>query len=204
MNLIIYVRMYKKNASGKWQVTYIYPRIGNKKSNLSNISTEGRIEDFHEFLMNEYGDKQGKKYAEDILKLSIDVAWNLDKLYGMAIDELGLDFAIDDKGKIWMHEANNGPQTAFHEDQRAVNTIGYAKYIYKNGIVHSLSANSIQKNQFNSHTSNLSTRHHMGKKIIRSYRSKYCADYTFTKSTYKLCRNGKYRYLSYPAKRYRF
>ncbi|MFD1451270.1 MULTISPECIES: YheC/YheD family protein [Oceanobacillus] len=156
----------QKNASGKWQVTYIYPRIGNKKSNLSNISTEGRIEDFHEFLMNEYGDKQGKKYAEDILKLSIDVAWNLDKLYGMAIDELGLDFAIDDKGKIWMHEANNGPQTAFHEDQRAVNTIGYAKYIYKNGIVHSLSANSIQKNQFNSHTSNLSTRHHMGKKLL--------------------------------------
>lgn len=58
------------------------------------------------------------------------------------------------------------PQTAFHEDQRAVNTIGYAKYIYKNGIVHSLSANSIQKNQFNSHTSNLSTRHHMGKKLL--------------------------------------
>lgn len=149
----------QKNADGKWQLTYIYPRIGNKKSNLSNISTEGRIENFQDFLIGQYGEKQGKKYNEVILELSIDVAWNLDKLYGMAIDELGLDFAIDDTGRIWMHEANNGPQTAFHEEKRAVNTIAYAKYIYENGIVHSVSANSLQyKNQFNARTSNLSTR----------------------------------------------
>lgn len=149
----------QKNADGDWQLTYIYPRIGNKKSNLSNISTEGRIENFQDFLIEQYGEKQGKKYTENILELSIDVAWNLDKLYGMAIDELGLDFAIDDKGRIWMHEANNGPQTAFHEEKRAVNTIAYAKYIYENGIVHSVSANSLRyKNQFNARTSNLSTR----------------------------------------------
>src|SRR5699024_1626731 len=47
----------QKNGEGKWQLTHIYPRIGNKKSNLSNISTEGRIEDLHTFLAREYGEE---------------------------------------------------------------------------------------------------------------------------------------------------
>src|SRR5699024_6991616 len=52
----------QKNGEGKWQLTHIYPRIGSKKSNLSNISTEGRIEDFPTFLRQEFGKKQGAKY----------------------------------------------------------------------------------------------------------------------------------------------
>src|SRR5699024_2170917 len=45
----------QKNGTGKWQLTHIYPRIGHKKSNLSNIRTEGRVEDFPAFLSHEYG-----------------------------------------------------------------------------------------------------------------------------------------------------
>lgn len=129
----------QKNGEGQWQLTHIYPRLGNKKSNLSNISTEGRVEDFHAFLLNEYGEK-GEGYASYILDLSVEVAWQLDKLYGLALDELGIDFAIDETGRCWMHEANNGPQTAFHEEKRAVRTIAYAKYIAEKGIVHTLSS----------------------------------------------------------------
>lgn len=157
----------QKDHNGKWVLTHIYPRIGNRKSNLSNISTEGRIENFKNFLIEQYGESQGKKYHDEILNLSIDVAWNLDKLYGMAIDELGIDFAIDDKGKIWMHEANNGPQTAFHEDKRAVNVIGYAKYIYQNGIMYSLHSNNIHlSNHFNARTSTLGIRKQTNRKIL--------------------------------------
>ncbi|WP_010094201.1 YheC/YheD family protein [Ornithinibacillus scapharcae] len=126
----------QKNGEGQWVLTHIYPRIGNKKSNLSNVATEGRIEDFHSFLIKEYGEQTGTTYEQKILKLSIDLAHHIDKLYDLGIDELGIDFAIDDNGRIWMHEANNGPQTAFHEEKRAKNTIAYAKYIAKNGIFH--------------------------------------------------------------------
>jgi len=147
----------QKNGEGKWQLTHIYPRIGNKKSNLSNISTEGRIEDFPAFLRRQFGEKQGAKYEKKILKLSIDVAWHLDKLYGLVLDELGLDFAIDETGRIWMHEANNGPQTAFHEEKRAVNTIAYAKYIAKNGLMYTDAAtkSAMVNGQFQANTADL-------------------------------------------------
>lgn len=145
----------QKNGEGKWQITFIYPRIGSSKSNLSNISTEGRIEDFSEFLVNEFGTDQGKYYEDEILKLSIDVTIHLDKLYGNVLNELGLDFAIDDTGRIWMHEANNGPQTFFHEPKRALNMIAYAKYLATNGIIHQEIIKNV-KNQFNSNTSAIS------------------------------------------------
>lgn len=140
----------QKNGEGSWQLTHIYPRIGNKKSNLSNISTEGRVEDFPTFLKKEYGEKEGISYENKILSLSIDVAVHLDKLYGNVLNELGLDFAIDDHGRIWMHEANNGPQTAFHEEKRAIYMIAYAKYIAANGIVHKQIVNrqKFSKSQF--------------------------------------------------------
>lgn len=147
----------QKNGEGKWILTHIYPRIGNKKSNLSNISTEGRVEDFPLFLQKEFGKEQGTKYKKRILQLSLDVAWHLDKLYGLNLDELGLDFAIDETGRIWMHEANNGPQTAYHEKKRAVQTIAYAKYIAKNGIMYTdtISRRAAIKGQFNAKTTDL-------------------------------------------------
>lgn len=146
----------QKDGEGKWTLTHIYPRIGNKKSNLSNISTEGRVEDFPSFLRNELGEKQGVTYEKKILQLSIDVAIHLDKLYNFAISELGLDFAIDDTGRIWMHEANNGPQTAYHEEKRAINTIAYAKYIAENGIMYSNVQKQLGNTQFQVGNSQLS------------------------------------------------
>ena len=148
----------QKDGKGQWQLTHIYPRIGSKKSNLSNISTEGRIENFASFLTEEYGEKKGSQYEEEILDLSIKVAIHLDKLYGLRLDELGIDFAIDDAGRIWMHEANNGPQTAYHEKKRAINTIAYAKYIAENGILHreSVEIIGLPKDQFEARTAKLS------------------------------------------------
>ncbi|HZW68746.1 MAG TPA: YheC/YheD family protein [Pseudogracilibacillus sp.] len=147
----------QKNGEGQWEIVYIYPRIGNKRSNLSNISTEGRIEDFTDFLIEQFGSNQGKLYKEEILALSIDVTKHLDKLYGLSLNELGLDFAIDDEGKIWMHEANNGPQTAYHEDKRAINYIAYAKYMAQNGIMYMNQSyqNRIFKGAFQARNSNL-------------------------------------------------
>lgn len=147
----------QKDHNGKWQITHIYPRVGNKKSNLSNISTEGRVDDFPAFLRHEFGNKQGSYYEQKILDLSMKVTQHLDKLYGLALNELGLDFAIDDTGRIWMHEANNGPQTAYHEEKRAVNFIGYAKYIAENGVMHVGQANiaAIANGQFQARNTDL-------------------------------------------------
>ncbi|WP_100010145.1 YheC/YheD family protein [Lentibacillus sediminis] len=144
----------QKNAEGKWVLTHIYPRVGNKKSNLSNVATDGKVEDLHTFLIQEYGEA-GKKHEEIILRLSLELAHHLDKLHNLSLDELGIDLAIDENGRYWMHEANNGPQTAYHEEKRAINTIAYAKYIAKNGIAYSDSVRKSRSGMFNSQTSNL-------------------------------------------------
>ncbi|WP_200415917.1 YheC/YheD family protein [Virgibacillus salexigens] len=141
----------QKNGEGLWVLTHIYPRVGNKKSNLSNVATDGRVEDFHAFLEQEFG-KNGATYEHDILRLSLELAQYLDKLHYFALDELGIDLAIDEHGKYWMHEANNGPQTAYHEEKRAINTIAYARYIAKNKIVHK---DTVVNSDFQANISNL-------------------------------------------------
>lgn len=124
----------QKNADGKWQITKIYPRIGNKKSILSNISRGGRTLDLDAFLVEEFGSQKGKAHAAKLKELSLNLTHHLDKIYGFALDELGLDLAIDQNQSYWIHEVNNGPQSTYHEKERAVNSIGYAKYIAANGI----------------------------------------------------------------------
>lgn len=81
----------------------------------------------------------------------------MDHLYNYSLDELGIDLAIDDEGKIWMHEANNGPVTRFYEEERAVHTIAYAKYIAQNGIMYTdfSTKRQIMKGQFDASKSNM-------------------------------------------------
>lgn len=137
----------QKNGKGEWVLTHIYPRVGNRKSNLSNVATDGFVDDFHDFMQEEFGEK-GRYHEENIMRLSLEIAQHLDKLYGFALDELGIDLAIDENGKYWMHEANNGPQTAYHEEKRAVNTIAYAKYIAENGIFYTETVKKSQSGMF--------------------------------------------------------
>ncbi|HIS28108.1 MAG TPA: YheC/YheD family protein [Candidatus Avamphibacillus intestinigallinarum] len=143
----------QKDGDGKWVLTHIYPRVGNKKSNLSNVAEDGRVDDFHEFMMREF-DENGAKHESNILELSLELAHHLDKLYGLNLNELGIDLAIDETGRYWMHEANNGPQTAYHEEKRAVNTIAYAKYIAQNGIFHQESR-FMDSHQFNANSTTI-------------------------------------------------
>jgi len=147
----------QKNGEGKWLITNIFTGIGNKKSNLSNISSEVTIKNFTTFLIDEHGEKSGEYYKNKILKLSIDIAQHLDKIYGFGLCELGLDFTIDNHGEIWMHEANNGPQTNYHEEKRAIHLIAYAKYIAKNGIMYtdSTTKHALRKGQFQAKKSSL-------------------------------------------------
>lgn len=144
----------QKNEHNEWQITRIYPRIGSKESILSNISKGGRTQDLTEFLMTQFGEKTGKKYDNKLRSLSVDLTKYLDRIHNFSLDELGLDLAIDNTGRFWLHEANNGPQTTYHEKERAVNTIGYAKYIAKNGIVKS-NQFTMDEGQFNAKTSKL-------------------------------------------------
>ncbi|TSB48500.1 YheC/YheD family protein [Alkalicoccobacillus porphyridii] len=123
----------QKNGEGKWVITKMYPRIGDNKSILSNISRGGYTEDMDMFLKREYKDK-ANLYKDNLVELTMGLTSHLDKVYGFALDELGLDIAIDETGRFWFHEVNNGPQSTYHEKERAENTIAYARYVKENGL----------------------------------------------------------------------
>lgn len=144
----------QKDRKGKWTITKIYPRIGNSKSILSNISKGGRTEELQDFLITQFSQYTGNDYYNKLRNLSVKLTEYLDRLHNFSLDELGLDLAIDETGRFWLHEVNNGPQSTYHEAERAVNTIGYAKYIAKNGIVKQ-NQFTIDKGQFNAKKSDL-------------------------------------------------
>lgn len=144
----------QKDKHGKWTITKIYPRIGSKQSILSNISRGGRTEALDTLLVKEFGKDEGEKYNKDLQNLSMDLTKYLDRIHNFSLDEIGLDLAIDHSGRFWLHEANNGPQSTYHEEVRAVHTIGYAIYIAENGIVKHGHFQE-PKNQFNAKTSRL-------------------------------------------------
>jgi len=147
-----------KNELGAWENTLIYATTGHKKTNLSNLSSYRNHYSLSEFLIREYGEKGKKTYYKKIYELALNVAKDLDHLYNYSLSELGLDFAIDEQGQIWMHEANNGPETHFFEDTRAEYVIAYAKYIAENGIMYTdlRSTQERVKGQFDSRSSDLS------------------------------------------------
>ncbi|NMA74828.1 MAG: hypothetical protein GX963_11865, partial [Bacteroidales bacterium] len=52
----------QRDGNGEWALTKIYPRIGNKRSILSNISRGGITTDIDYFLQLEYGDRAQEIY----------------------------------------------------------------------------------------------------------------------------------------------
>lgn len=118
----------QRNGNGEWSLTKMYPRMGDKNSILSNISRGGHTEDINDFLQKEFSD-HSSDVANMLKTTAFEVAEYIDSFYKFSIDELGIDLAIDTNGDLWLYEVNAGPQSRYHEDLRAVNTISYAKYL---------------------------------------------------------------------------
>jgi len=118
----------QRNEKGELIITKAYPRIGKKGSFLSNLSREGVTTDLDYFLQCEFPERKGK-VKKELGEYSIKIAEEVDNAYSNAtLDELGLDLTIDNKGNYWLFEINIGPETRFHEWERAQTYIAYACY----------------------------------------------------------------------------
>ncbi|WP_162297909.1 YheC/YheD family protein [Halalkalibacillus sediminis] len=123
----------QKNGEGRWQITKLYPRTGNKKSNQISINRGQPLKDIEDFLKKEF-DAEWEEIFHKLQDTALNLSFHIDKLYGLAIDELGIDIAIDKNRRFWIHEANLGPQTKAHEVERAINTLKYCEYLAKHQI----------------------------------------------------------------------
>ncbi len=127
----------QKDGEGEWVITSIYPRIGAPGTIVSNINSGGSMNYLVPFLKQEFGDDYFniKRYLENF---SLALARHMDELqdqhYSETIDELGIDVALDDLGKIWIYEVNwrpGCPPTFYLELDVVINTIRYCIYLAK-------------------------------------------------------------------------
>ena len=120
--------LMQKNGCGQWVMRMIYPRIG-KGDSIVSTTNEGESKDIFTLLHEEFGNQAMDIYLY-IQELGIKIASAIDEQYGNAVEEQGLDIAIDTEGNIWMYESNNKPGTfGIAIKNRAMNAIAYAKYL---------------------------------------------------------------------------
>lgn len=122
-----------RNREGEWELVKAYPRVVSKKGILSNISKGGWTEDIDIFLKKEFPERP-EEVREDLEKIAIDLANFINSFESYKINEIGVDLAIDSKGNYYTYELNGGPESKYHDKERATYVIDYALYLYREKI----------------------------------------------------------------------
>jgi glutathione synthase/RimK-type ligase-like ATP-grasp enzyme len=97
-----------KDQNGKWKVSGIAARIGNKESVVSNFLSGGSVTSFEKVLLNHFQleDRKISEMKEKVMALSIKIINCLEKS-GQRFGKLAIDLAIDKELRLWMIELNN-------------------------------------------------------------------------------------------------
>jgi hypothetical protein len=100
--------LMQKDISGQWQVTGIGVRVGRRRSIVSNLSGGGSGRQLQPVLKAAFPHEPDK--VDSILAtlpvLAKQIAKILDK-NSCLLGELGIDFGVDDSGRVWFIEANS-------------------------------------------------------------------------------------------------
>lgn len=113
--------LVQKNESGNWEVVDKSIRAAAPGSIVTNISSGGEVKKFNEVIPLIFSDPSSISSEVDILVITVCKA--LEEEYGR-LGELGIDIAIDKKGKVWLLEVNGKPAKLciYHScDQELIN-----------------------------------------------------------------------------------
>jgi len=101
--------MVQKDRYNQWQVSGIAVRMGAKGRITTNLATRGQAERLEKTLGDlGWEEERITRIKRDIEGLALGIARTLDG-YAQHLGELGLDFIIDTRGKVWFLEANPKP-----------------------------------------------------------------------------------------------
>ncbi|WP_433943876.1 YheC/YheD family protein [Paenibacillus sp. SN-8-1] len=129
--------LMQKNESGRWSLTGMAVRLGEKDSVTSNLHGGGTAVEAGRFLTLEFGESAAEMIFGTIRRLSAEIPEYLESCFGR-LAELGIDFGIDRKGRVWIIEVNSKPgRSAFFQigDQMSArksveNPVMYARYLW--------------------------------------------------------------------------
>jgi glutathione synthase/RimK-type ligase-like ATP-grasp enzyme len=99
--------LVQKNRLGEWKITSTIGRIANDHHIVSNLARGGTIRKAAEVLAGLTASQ--KPEVRDIKKAAQDIAVTFDRLADGHFAELGIDLAVDIRGKIWLIEINSKP-----------------------------------------------------------------------------------------------
>ncbi|XID93718.1 YheC/YheD family protein [Paenibacillaceae bacterium WGS1546] len=102
--------MVQKPASGKWRTTVVFSKIGKKGKIVNNYNQGGKVAYFRETMKGAgYSDEKIKRTYDQLSRLGQNAGACFDR-HSAGFRELGLDVAIDKKGRQWILETNTRPQ----------------------------------------------------------------------------------------------
>jgi hypothetical protein len=126
----------QRNNQGEIDIIGVCIRVGQQDSPITTHSSAYRYDMYLKKVFPHYTNEQIEALKEKINIFLIDVYTGVEEIYGR-FGEIGIDFAVDRKGKIWLIECN--AQTAKVSIVKAygekalrafLNPLEYAKAIY--------------------------------------------------------------------------
>jgi len=118
-----------KGGDGGWAVVRAYIRLAEAGLLVSNTSRGGYQGEILPFLAR-LGER-GAGLVERLPRLGIETGEAVDAVFGGGNEELGVDILIDRHLHPWIVEVNAGPQSRFHEFERARFAIAYALHLVR-------------------------------------------------------------------------
>ncbi|MFD0871880.1 MULTISPECIES: YheC/YheD family endospore coat-associated protein [Paenibacillus] len=100
--------LVQKNGEGRWTLTGMAVRRGSSGSVTANLHGGGSAEAAEPFLQEQFGTERGKEKCALLRSLSLLIAEHLEGHFGR-LAELGIDFGVDQDGRIWLIEVNSKP-----------------------------------------------------------------------------------------------
>jgi len=102
--------MVQKTRQGVWVSTGLFTKVGNPKKVATNYNQGGTIGTFSKTMNNtNFSSTFTPQLELELKRLGVAVGKNFDR-HHKGFQELGLDVAIDSKGRAWILEVNTRPQ----------------------------------------------------------------------------------------------
>jgi hypothetical protein len=95
----------QRNKNGEIDIVGVCIRVGRKNSPITTHSSAYRFDTYLQKIFPHYSNRQIEALKSRINDFLIDVYSGVEKSYGR-FGEIGIDFAVDKKGRIWLIECN--------------------------------------------------------------------------------------------------
>ncbi|REE82674.1 glutathione synthase/RimK-type ligase-like ATP-grasp enzyme [Paenibacillus taihuensis] len=114
--------LVQKDGFGRWTFTGAAVRTGESGSVTSNLHGGGTAANAEDALAGRFGEEAAARMLQLIRRISECAAEVLEQHFGR-LAELGIDFGIEQDGRIWLLEANSRPgRQSFEDNERTYET----------------------------------------------------------------------------------